>query len=183
MLLMLCGFAWYMGLFLSLEVKETSKGPWYLLYQKYQGDYAKIGPLFEKIRAFADKEGIAYEAMFGIYYDDPKKTAKEKLRAEAGLMLDAEGFALYQKNFAKSLIDHKPIFFKELPLRDYIAVHFPFRNMLSIWLGVLKAYPTLDKYAKQKGYPEYEYKEKDYQKNFAMEIYEKEYTCYLLPKP
>ena len=53
----------------------------------HQGDYAQIGPTFERLAVWAAGRGLMGPAAqsFGLYYDDPDSLPVETLRADACL--------------------------------------------------------------------------------------------------
>ncbi len=170
-------FATYMGVFNSLVVSEVQKGPYYLVYKKNKGAYEDLGPLFESMHKFAEDQDIADVRMFGIYYDDPKKVEKNSLRSEVGVILKDKGTF---GHFRKKLI-RESVLFKRLKKQSYAITEFPFRNMLSIFIGIGKAYPALEEYMKAK--KGHDAGNLPIQDSFAMEIYQRDKIIYLIKIP
>ncbi len=52
---------------------------------EHRGDYQQIGGTFERLSKWAGSHGVLGPdtKLYGIYYDDPESTPKEKLRADA----------------------------------------------------------------------------------------------------
>ena len=171
------GFSAYMGAFSSVHVKEGEFGPYSFFYKPFIGPYEEVGPLFQEVHEIFEKKSIEIESMAGIYYDDPKTVEKSSLRSEIGAILNK---ADAQKHLNKLL--QRGLQFKTLPRQNYISTEFPYRNMISIYIGLSKAYPALTKYAHEKGHPEHSPEEEKEQKkkNFAMEIYTKNKILYLM---
>ena len=178
LLVVILGFFTYMGAFHSVQVKEGDFGPYSFFYKPFLGPYEEVGSLFQEVHEIFKEKGIEVESMAGIYYDDPQKVEKSKLRSEIGALLSA---AEAQKHLNTLL--QRGLQFKTLPRQNYVSTEFPYRNMISIYIGLSKAYPAFAKYAKGKGHPEYSYKEKGYQNSFAMEVYTKDKILYLMKGP
>lgn len=171
----------YMGVFKELRITESEHGPYYLAYKKHQGPYKEVGAVLGEVHAFINKQEVKYLSMFGIYYDDPSIAKESKLRSEVGVILEA---SVFKKLKASPLAKTKFLQFKRLPRYRYATTEFPYRNMLSIYIGLLKAYPILEQHVKEtENYKPYTYKEKGYQENFALELYEKDRVQYLMRLP
>ena len=170
-------FLAYMGLFKSMEVKSSEFGPYSFFYKPFLGPYEEVGPIFKDIREVLKKQNIKIESMAGIYYDDPKKIEAKNLRSEVGAILSKEEA---QKHQSKLL--GKSLKFKRLPRQNYISTEFPFRNMISVYIGIKKAYSALEEYIKKNSssFPD---KRKAGEASFALEVYMKEKILYLMKMP
>jgi len=137
----------YSGLFSSVEIMEGDIGPYILVYQNHTGDYAGTGDIQNRIYQSLQKDfNVSATKGFGQYFDDPKKVPVEKLRSIAGCILEPE---------YRSLI---PAIQKKYTIGEYgktksVIAEFPYRNQLSIFLGVMRVYPKLEEYITNKGYP------------------------------
>ncbi|HQP47106.1 MAG TPA: hypothetical protein PKX12_00140 [Spirochaetota bacterium] len=137
----------YSGLFSTVDISEREIGPFILVYQHHTGDYAGTGDIQNTIYQTLRKEfNVSATKGFGQYYDDPKKVPAEKLRSIAGCILEPE----YRDRIPA--IAKKYIVSEYKKTKSVVAV-FPYKNQLSIFLGVLRVYPALDKYIQHKGYP------------------------------
>jgi len=56
----------------------------------HRGDYQKIGNSFAQLQIFFAARGLTMSRSIGIYFDDPESVPEKELRAEAGLVTDAE---------------------------------------------------------------------------------------------
>ena len=148
----IAAFLYYLGIFQKMEVSESSFGPYQVLYREHKGAYEKVGEVFREMMDYQEKVKINSEMMFGIYYDDPEKIEEHKLRSEIGLVLNKED----HKRLKAENKDEK-IKFKSIPRREYIFTIFPYKNMASAFIGIFKAYPTIDTYV-DNNYPEHEHK-------------------------
>ena len=116
----------------------------------------------------------------------PEKTPEEKLRSEIGISLSKADYEKFSRESQEPLTESKkdtlPVNqakFKTLPSREYIFTKLAYRNMLSIFVGIIKAYPALAEYAKSQGLSGYSYREKDYKNSYAMELYKESEIFYL----
>jgi len=58
-----------------------------ILYLPYQGEYSKIGPLFEEV--CKDSASVfSFFKPFGFYYDDPATTNPQNCRAIVGIIVN-----------------------------------------------------------------------------------------------
>lgn len=153
--LVLDGFLAYMGVFNGLKVAEKEIGPYTYVYESFTGDYAKTGKVFEGLYKSLLGDGVKSSKGIGIYYDDPKKAAKDDLRSDCGAVLTEEDLAKLPRLLEKYTA-------RTLAAKVRPVVEFPYRNGLSFMIGAMKAYPVLTKYVADKGY----------KINSAVEIYD-----------
>lgn len=151
------GFAAYtMGVFEKVEVRERNVEEMILIYEDYEGPYKNTKVIQDRLyyRLLNDK-GIETFRGFGIYYDNPKKVSRSKLRSKSGCILE-------EKDYEK--VNELKMEFKIMALAkgQYVYSEFPLKSPLSVWGGIIKVYPKLNKYMKEK-----EYSEKE-----VMEIYD-----------
>ena len=92
-------------------------------------------------------EKVATTKGIGIYYDNPKKVEKDKLRSEIGCIVENVDSVTLARLAKKYQI-------KTLPQCDFVVAEFPFKGKLSVLFGILKVYPALDKFNKEHGYIE-----------------------------
>lgn len=147
----------YTGFFTKVKIEEKEMGPFTLIYDNHVGDYKGTGKIQNTIyySLLNDYNTETYKG-FGIYYDDPKKVSKEKLRSIAGCILE-------QSDLVKiEMLKEKGFKIKELPKQTSIVVEFPFKNPLSILAGIVRVYPRIEQYIESNGL----------QKTEMMEIYD-----------
>ena len=88
--------------------------------------------------------GILSATGVGIYYDDPSVVSGENLRSDVGsIVVGADITKIPQK---------QGIEIKNIAGKQSMVVEFPIKNAKSYMVGVLKAYPVLQKYMQEKGY-------------------------------
>jgi DNA gyrase inhibitor GyrI len=155
-ILILVILAW-LGAFKKVHVFAARQGGETLVYETIKGEYRQSAAAMDRIfYRLLNEDKIETFKGFGIYYDDPKKVSKDKLRSEAGCILEPADVAKTESLAKKYQV-------KVFPEGDYLVAEFPYKNKLSIFMSLAKVYPALDKYAKMHNYnPE----------GFVMEIYD-----------
>lgn len=146
----------YSGLFNSVSIQEKDTGPYILVYEEHTGNYLTSMTIQRKVYRSLQKEfGITSRIGFGIHYEDPRNLKLKNLHSEIGCILD-------KQNELKINDIKKKFKVKIFPVTKSLVVELPFRNLLSIILGTMKAYPELEKYIKLNKYT----------KPYSMEIYD-----------
>lgn len=143
-LLMLGGAAW-LGVFKTIEVKEGSRGPWRIAFQEGRGPYKGAGKAMEEVRAEVERSGAKAIKGYGLYFDDPKQVPQDKLRWEAGVLVDEVASKILARAKGRYTL-------KDMVQSEAIHASFPFKSMLSIFVGISKVYPALDKKRQQLGW-------------------------------
>jgi len=157
----------YSGLFASIEVKaqRPTFGNLRIAYKFARGSYKNAGHLFTEAHSIAPELKT-----LGIYYDDPQQVNTADLRYCVGVIL-SEGDSPYDEDLANTYKNHG---FKQilLPAVDHaVWTTFPFKSILSFFIGVARVYPRLAEYIQEKklcAHP-------------MIEIYEKEWIIFLAP--
>ena len=131
------------GLFATIDVKtvEPKTGPMVVAYKTGKGPYKGCGDLFTEIYSL-----IMNRDLIGIYYDDPEAVPPPDLRYAVGVIL-AEGS---DQEPDQSELDaclsngYKVVHF---PKPNHVVLaEFPFKNTLSIYMGIFRVYPKLKEY-------------------------------------
>lgn len=148
--------AW-LGAFKKVKVSVSQQGSETLVHESIKGDYRQSAAAMDRIYyRLLREDGIETFKGFGIYYDDPKKVSKEKLRSEAGCILEPANAAIIETLGEKYQV-------KVFPEGNYLVAEFPYKNKLSIFVSLAKVYPALNKYAEIHNYnPD----------GFVMEVYD-----------
>lgn len=129
----------YSGLFAPVEIRAQRPpfGNLHIAYKFARGSYKNAGMLFTQAHSIAPEL-----ATIGLYYDDPQQVERTAdLRYCVGVVLP-EADDEKQKYIDAFIADG----FKEarLPGVDHaVMTTFPFKNTLSIFIGVAKVYPQL----------------------------------------
>lgn len=135
----------YYGGFKTIKLEVGDAGGETLVYENVIGDYSQTAKISDRVyQSLLHEENIETIKAFGIYYDNPKKVEKDKLRSEVGCIVEGLDSTALQKLSAKYQV-------KTLPVKHYIITTFPFKGSLSILVGIIKIYPLLNKYFEEQG--------------------------------
>jgi hypothetical protein len=147
----------FYGGFKKIDVSVSISGGEVLIYEKIQGDYKQSAVIMDKIyNALLNEDKIETYKGFGIYYDNPQKVEKSELRSDVGCIIE-------EKDIYKLPVLETKYAIQTFPEKKYIQTEFPYKGKISIFLGIMKVYPALNKYAIQNGYNE---------EGLVMEIYD-----------
>lgn len=139
-ILALIGFGYYYGAFDDIPIEEKMMGPYTLVYQSNKGPYTDAGiVLFDIYEDLRKNYEITTTKGFGIYYDDPKKVAQDKLRSDLGIVLEPKDFAAIERLQKKYQI-------KKWEQKTAIVATFPYLGNASPILGAFRVYPVLAQY-------------------------------------
>ncbi len=141
-------FVAYWGGFKKLKISVSVAGGETLIYEEITGDYRQTGVVMDKLYySLLNEDKIETFRGFGIYYDNPQKVEKSKLRSEAGNILepsDMDRLPLLKEKYSTKIF----------PEQEYITTEFPYKGKMSVMFSIMKVYPALTKYAKANGYKE-----------------------------
>jgi len=136
----------YYGGFSKVTCRIEKQGGEKLIYKQMTGDYAKSAKLMDEIYyALLNDHNIETYKGFGIYYDNPKEVEKNKLRSEIGCIIE-------DKDISKLPQITDGLSIKLYPERSYIVTEFPSKGKLSILFGIMKVYPSIEKFVEKNGY-------------------------------
>jgi hypothetical protein len=141
-------FLGYSGLFESPSVTEKTAGNYQLVFEEFTGPYREAAKLMDSVYyRLLNEDGIETTRGFGLYYDDPKQVPEAELRSEIGCILEVEHQDKIEELRQKYNI-------RLYDMRPSVVMEFPFRNRISIFIGIFKVYPKLEKYMTERGYGE-----------------------------
>ena len=140
------GFLYYIGFFMSLEVKEGMEGGYLLGGYYHTGPYEEVGETFMKAKAAADSLGFPTDTLIGCYFDDPNTVAADSLQSFIGAVVASGDFS-YVGNIDPGQLEIHAIFEGEA-----LYVDFPFKNDISMIVGAIRVYPFLTKEAEKRGF-------------------------------
>lgn len=161
--ILVLALAWT-GFFSNTELVEKKMGPYFMVYEDHKGAYKGTADIMDDIYyQLLEEDNIEAFKGFGIYFDNPKETAEEELRSLAGCIVETADTAK-----VKALGNKYKIM--EIPERRYVTAEIRHRGQLSIFAGIVKVYPSIEKYMKGKNYPSVP----------AMEIYDRNKTIIYL---
>jgi len=138
----------FIGGFAKIDIQEKQTGGEVLVYQEMTGDYSKSALVMDQVyNTLLNDFKIETTKGFGEYYDNPAVVEKEKLRSDIGCILEPKDTGRVAKLEGKFKI-------KSCPEGNYIVTEFPFKSKLSVFVGIMRVYPAINKYIKEKGYSE-----------------------------
>lgn len=140
------GFLWYMDYFASIKIEEKEEGGYMLVGKGVIGPYSDVGKHMLDADNKLRELGIKCTKGFGIYYNDPNTTPKEKCRSLVGNILEIQDFAKI-KNLTLDGLKRDSI-----PKAKAIVAVFPIKNTWSYMLGPMKVYPKFSQYMAEHNY-------------------------------
>lgn len=147
----------YYGGFKKVNCRIEKQGGETLVYKQMTGDYAKSGKLMDEIYySLLNDYGIETFKGFGMYYDNPKEVEKSELRSEVGCIIEEKDTS----RLAEIKEDFK---IKTFPEGSFAVAEFPSKGKLSVFFGIMKVYPAIDKFVEKQGYKK---------EGYVMEIYD-----------
>jgi hypothetical protein len=140
------GFAAYSGFFAKVEIVEKEVGPYTFIGKEYVGNYKNSGIYQDSIYNDLISKNLELEKGFGIYRDDPEQVPEDECRFMVGcVLLDKDTIRRVELKKAGYII-------QKMNKTNSMVVEFPFKNSFSIIASVMKVYPALNEYIKEKGY-------------------------------
>lgn len=136
---------WYLGGFSKLTVEEKEMGPYTVVYVDNVGDYKKVGPVMDNLYQWLKKAGITQTAGIWIYLDNPASVPVDQLRSQVWSVINPED----EIKITDLWLSYKT---QTIEKKLRLVVAFPYKNMLSYFMGPIKVYPVLNKYISEKWY-------------------------------
>lgn len=118
----------YLGVYKPVQITTAEVGPLYLLYKNHMGAYNEIGPILRETESWALQHNVHCGRTFGEFIDDPQAVDQDRLRSQAGCVLDG-----------KPPIPTGDFSFEEFPVRRYLVGKF----QGSPSIGPFKVYPKM----------------------------------------
>ncbi len=141
-------FARRFGAFAPVKPETTTLEPMWIAYNTHSGPYQLIGPVCDGVcRTWSETSGSDAELGFGLYFDNPRRVAKDQLRSIGGCIIPAEKA---EGLTGKTL----PFRIASLPGGRAVIVRFPFRGRMSIMFGAMRVYPKMGRQIAEAGLPE-----------------------------
>jgi hypothetical protein len=129
----------YYGGLNTIVFSNPNQGGEILVYKEVVGDYMNSNDIATKVyNDLKSIYGIETYSGFGIFYDDPDEVATENCRSEVGCILEAKDI-----NKLSEISKHFNI--KIFPYGEYTSTNFPYKGMISIFVGMYKVYSAIDK--------------------------------------
>jgi len=141
------GFMWYSGFFTSIEINEREVGPYQLVFVEHFGDYSKTPHFQDSLYNKLLKDKIETFRGFGIYYTNPQ--TEPDVSKHHSLI----GCILEEKDYDKIPDLTRRLYRVErMGKTNSLVVEIPFRNQFSIIAGIMRVYPKINEYVKEKAY-------------------------------
>lgn len=138
----------HIGFFSNISVEEKKMGPYVLVYEDHIGDYKGTKKIQDDIyEMLLDEYNIEANKGFAIYYDDPKKVAKEELKSIAGCILEKADYGSIQR-----LKDNNIKITETSNNQEYVVADFPMKNPISVLVGIMKVHPAIADHFEKNGY-------------------------------
>ena len=168
----------YLGAFISQKIVKKEAGPFHLAFVEYTGSYKDFTTIIKSIQdTMHDNEIYDFNA-FGMFFDDPKFVAEANLRSYIGVIVE-EG----DLEKVMQLAEKKELEYKKLDAHVYASTTFPYRNFISIFLGIMKVYPAFNEYGVANNFPTYVRKNTGYENDYILEIYKPDMIYYYMTIP
>ena len=130
----------YYGGFKRVKFEIAELGGDTLVYREMNGDYALSGQVMDEVyNVLKEDYNISTTKGFGIYYDNPRQTAKEKRRYDAGCIVngaDSAQLAAIAEKYKVSVL-HRDTF---------LTSSFPYKGKASVIMSIAKVYPAMINY-------------------------------------
>lgn len=138
------GYGYYGGFSkITLEIERV--GGEILVFEEIKGDYSQSTAVSDRVyQKLVDNHAIRTTKGFGIYYNNPKTTPEDELRADVGCVLESD----FDRK--EALEDDFQI--RQYPKGDYLIAEFPFKGGPSVFLGIMKVYPMINSYVEKNEY-------------------------------
>ena len=137
LILIFVAFLAYSGFFAKVVIEEKEVGPYVFAGKEYLGDYKNSGIHQDSIYKDLISKDFEVSIGFGIYRDDPKKVAPEKLRSMLGCIIKEED------TIRRGELEREGYIVQKMGKTKSAVVEFPFKNSFSIIASVIKIYPKL----------------------------------------
>ena len=139
------GIYWYYGGYHKINISIEEQGGETVVYKEIVGEYKQSGEVMNSIYYnLLNEYNITTYNGFGIYFDNPQTVAKEKLRSQAGCIIEKNDI----DRLSTLGVDLKT---QTLPIKKYIVTEFPYKGKLSIFFSLMNIYPALNKYTQSNG--------------------------------
>lgn len=138
--------SWWIGAFTTINLQDKQSDSYVIAGSDFTGDYSKVSATMMQVDKKLRDMGIKCSRGFGIYYDNPQTTPREKCRSFVGNVIEDKDLSRLA-DIAKAGLKVDSVGEK-----TSLIIEFPFKNRLSYMVGPMKAYPALSKYAEQKKY-------------------------------
>lgn len=78
------------GVFNRVELQQTTRGPYQIVYLSHTGPYHQIAEKIEQVSAMLHEKNVRTLSACGIFYDDPSTVPQDQLRSKGGFLVEGE---------------------------------------------------------------------------------------------
>lgn len=143
LILITLGVYAYYGGFSKIKIKMETAGGETIVYQEVQGDYSQTMTVSNEIYDYLLNElKIETYKGIGVFHDNPREVSKQNLRSDIGCVIEPQDIERLDKDGCKYKI-------MTLPVEKVLIAEFPFKGKLSVFIGMLKIYPAIEKYTQK----------------------------------
>ncbi len=146
LIIIVIGFAAYSGFFAKVVITEKEVGPYTFIGKEYIGNYKNSGVHQDSIYQDLISRNLEIETGFGIYRDDPEEVPEEECRFMVGCVLKDKD------TIRRVELERTGYIIQKMNVTNSMVVEFPYKNSISILASVIKVYPALKEYMKEKSY-------------------------------
>lgn len=142
---LILSFLMYYGAFHKVTVVTATFDECWFVYKACKGPYAQTAKVSDSIYyVLLNNDRIETYKGMCIFYDNPKETEPEQCRSLIGCVLEAKDLSTISNLQEKYQV-------RKLEKGTAFSTTFPYKGKLSVILGVMKVYPTLFTFMKDKG--------------------------------
>ncbi len=146
LIIIIVGFAAYSGFFAKVEIIEKVVGPYTFIGKEYIGNYKNSGVHQDSIYQDLISKNLDLEKGFGIYRDDPEEVPEDACRFMVGCVLKDKD------TIRRVELERSGYIIQKMNRTNSLVVEFPYKNSMSVLASVMKVYPALKEYMKEKSY-------------------------------
>lgn len=137
----------YFAGFRKIKVAVATQGGETVVYESITGDYRQSGVVMDKVYyTLLNDFNIKTYKGYGQYYDNPKLVDKDKLRSEAGCVIESADLEKLNQIELSFKV-------KTIPTKEYLVAEFPYKGKISVIVGIMRVYPALEKFIMKNNYP------------------------------
>ncbi len=124
----------HLGVFKDVQIKEDSRGPYYVLFKEHRGAYYKISDVITGVENEARKLALDCAQAFGEFYDNPKEVDEDRLRSRGGCISTFQYPKIPEGHGTDSI-----------PVQKFVVATFDGSPAIGPW----KVYPKVQAYVEE----------------------------------
>ena len=141
LVLLVAGFAVYMGALRTVRIAESEEGPFFFVYREVPGqDQGAIGRVTTELHDKLTVANVKNFKPFDVFYPAESKRASEI------------GFVVNESDVSMMQAQDKSVFYRVVQRQRFMTCMFPFKNRASFIIGYIKVNPALEEHRKAHSY-------------------------------